>query len=335
MDRLRDYYRQLQASLPANGPGFSAALLQDGETVFELHHGMASVELQVPLSRDSAYYLASESKQFTAACALTMVGDGLIGLDDDVCPYLPELATFEQAFPLRSLLNHSSGIPDYFAYLACQIGRHEADYFNNETILKLIARLTSVEFTTLTEHRYSNSNYVLLAALVERLTGTRLADYARTRLFAPLGIHRLGYDDDRFSIIEHRVFSYESDPARPLKLKQHLGNANTVGDGGVYGSVSELLRWEREWHRQWADDGSLLHAMLQPSPLLDGTVPDYRFGLELIDRAGHDIVFHGGALWGFDTLILRIPQARLSIIHLANCAAAQSHMERIISAALP
>lgn len=334
MEKLRDHFTQLQSSLPPDGPGFSAAVMQDGECVFELHHGMSSLELLVPLSGDSAYYLASESKQFTAACVLSMVREGLIGLDDDVCLHLPELARFGQAFPLRSLLNHSSGIPDYFQFIECQLGRHEADYFNNVTILKLISRLDTVDFVTSTKYGYSNSNYILLATLVERLAGMSIVKYASNTLFEPLGMHRLTFDEDRFSIIAHRVFSYEADPSRPHGYRQNLGNANTVGDGGIYGSTKELLRWEREWHRQWGDEASLLHAMLQPSPLLDATVPPYRFGLELTRSADQDVVFHSGGLWGFNTLILRLPQRRMSIIHLANCERAEPNLELLLAAAL-
>ena len=335
MQALRDYFTQLQSALAPQGPGFSAAVLCDDATLFEVHHGLASLELRVPLTRDSAYYLASESKQFTAACVLALVRAGHIGLDDDVCAHLPQLAQFGQPFPLRSLLNHSSGIPDYFPFLHCQLSRHDADYFNNATILNLIACLDTVECPVLTEHRYSNSNYILLAALVERLAGMPLAQYAQRALFEPAGMHHLCFDADRFAVILHRVTSYEADAARPCGYQQHLGNANTVGDGGVYGSVAELLLWERQWHRQWADPDSLLHAMLAPSPFLDGTVPDYRFGLEMVHRLGHDVVFHSGSLWGFNTLILRLPQRRMSIIHLANCAEAEPKMDQILAAIPP
>lgn len=334
MQELFDDYRRLAALLPPQGPGFSVAVMRDAETVFELHHGLASLELKVPLSRESAYYLASESKQFTAACVMALVREGVIGLDDDVCPHLPELAQFDERFPLRSLLNHSSGIPDYFQFLQCQPGRHEADYFNNDTILRVIACMDTVECPPQTGHRYSNSNYILLAALVERLAGMPLARYARKNLFEPLAIDALAFDDDRFNVIEHRVSSYEADPARPFGYRQHLGNANTVGDGGVYGSTAALLRWEREWHRQWSDGSSLLHAMLQPSALLDGTVPGYRFGLEVTHRSGQDVVFHGGSLWGFATMIVRLPHIRTSIIHLANCDCGAPDLERILAAAL-
>src|SRR3954468_15869029 len=109
---LSPYFLALQSALPADSPGFSAVVVQDCEIVFELHHGLASLELEVPLSARSAYYLASESQQFMAAAVLAQVRAGAIGLDDDVCGRLPELAGFEQPFALRGLLNHSSGIPD-------------------------------------------------------------------------------------------------------------------------------------------------------------------------------------------------------------------------------
>ena len=332
MHALADHYERLAAALPATGPGFSVAVLRDSATVFERHHGMASLELQVPLSGASAYYLASESKQFTAACVLTLVREGRIGLDDDVCPHLPALARFGQPFPLRSLLNHTSGIPDYFQFLQCQLGRHDADYFDNACILRVITRLDTVDCPTGTEYRYSNSNYILLAALVERLGGMSPGRYARRTLFEPLGIRRLGFDEDRFSLIAGRVFSYAADAHRPQGYRQYLGNANTVGDGGVYGSIDDLLVWERDWHRQWRDPSSLLHALLQPSPLADGTVLPYRFGLEIAQDAGRTVVFHQGGLWGFNTLILRLPEERLSLVHLANCDEAAPDQERLLAA---
>ena len=331
---LIEHFQHLQSTLPADGPGFSAVVLDHGDVVFELHHGLASLELGVPLSARSMYYLASESKQFLAAAVLRLVLAGRIALDDDVCAQLPELAGFEQPFALRSLLNHSSGIPDYFQFLQCQPGRHAADYFCNRDILAVIARMDQVAIPTGSGHRYSNSNYILLAALVERLTGQPVAQHVRDTLLRPLGIERMGFDDDRQNVLPHRVFSYEEDAARPYGYQQHLGNANTVGDGGMYASTEELVLWEREWHRQWDRPDSVLRAMLQPSALLDGALPTYRFGLEWVQRDGHDIVFHGGSLWGFNTLLLRLPQRQQSIIFLSNTDRADPDWQQLAAAAL-
>lgn len=334
MEKLYAYFLEMQASLPANGPGFSSIVIQDGHVAFELHHGLGSLELGVPLSGDSAYYLASESKQFTAACIFSLIKAGMIRLDDDVVPYLPELSEFKQAFSLRTLLNHSSGIPDYFQFLHCQPGRHDSDYFNNEIILKIIERMDTVLISSGAEHRYSNSNYILLATLVERLSGKSCAEYAREIFFAPLGIEQMRFDADRFDLIPHRILSYEKDDMRPSGFEQNLGNANTVGDGGIYASTNALLLWERHWHSQWSDPASIVQAMLAPSPLLDGTIPSYRFGLEVCLRHGMEVVFHGGSLWGFGTIIIRIPAIKVSIIQLANCDLASPDFNQLIDRAL-
>lgn len=331
---LSQYFQDLQSSLPADGPGFSALVLDHGEIAFELHHGLASLELGVPLSARSLYYLASESKQFTAAAVMQLVQAGRIALDDDVCAHLPELAGFEQPFSLRSLLNHSSGIADYFQFLQCQPGRHEADYFSNREIMALIARMDQVAMPTGSAQRYSNSNYILLAALVERLAGQAMAHYAKEKLLLPLGMKNSGFDDDRQNVLPHRVSSYEEDAARPCGYKQHLGNANTVGDGGMYASVEELVLWERDWHRQWATPDSVLRAMLAPSPLLDGAVPGYRFGLEWGHCDGEDVVFHSGSLWGFNTMLLRLPQRQQSVILLANTDRVEPDWQQIAAAAI-
>ncbi|WP_282296832.1 serine hydrolase domain-containing protein [Stenotrophomonas sp. PS02289] len=318
MEPLFSHFDARARNFPAQGPGFSAVVLRQDSVVYELHRGVSSVELQVPLNGDTAYYLASESKQFTAACVWTLIRDGMLSLHDDVSKHLPELAAFEQPFTVANLLNHSSGIPDYFKYLHAQLGRHEGDYFSNQHLLRMISCFDELEFVTGTQHRYSNSNYILLATLVERLSGRSMQEFATERLFAPRGIKHIQFDADRFSIIPHRAFSYESDGTRPLGLKQLLGNANTVGDGGAYASTNELIRWERHWHAEWKAPGSLLRDMLQPLPLSDGSIPAYRSGLEIGQHAGHEYVFHGGGLWGFRTLILRIPALELSVIHLAN-----------------
>ena len=318
MKNLVQHFLSLQASLPAQGPGFSALVQRDGVSLLELHHGLACLELGVPLTAHSRYYLASESKQFTAACVLDLVRQGAIGLDDDVAPHLPEVRQFGSAITVRQLLNHTSGIPDYFDYLACQLGRHDSDYFDNALLLRLIARMQDLAAPPGSAHDYSNCNYILLAKLVEVVSGQSLAAQAKQCLFAPLGMHATAFDVDRQAILPQRVRSYTVDPAQAPGYRQHLGNANTVGDGGVYASLHDLALWERDWQRQYGDPSSLVRAQLAPTPGPDGHSWPYRHGLEQIEHGGRAVVFHGGGLWGFRALLLRVPEAGLSVIQLAN-----------------
>ena len=332
MKNLAAHFLALQARLPADGPGFSALVLRHGLPVLELHHGLACLELGAPLTAQSRYYLASESKQFTAACVLDLVRRGAIGLDDDVAPFLPQVRQFEQPITVRQLLNHTSGIPDYFAFLQCQLGRHDSDYFNNTHLLRLIEKMDELACAPGSAHGYSNCNYILLASLVEVLSGQPLAGYAHAHLFAPLGMQATGFDVERQAVMRQRVRSYTPDAALEGGYRQHLGNANTVGDGGVYASLQDLARWERAWHQQYADPGSLVQAMLQETAAPDGQPWSYRFGLEVVRHAGREVGFHGGGLWGFHTLILRLPQAGLSVVQLANADTAEPDQPALLAA---
>lgn len=318
MNRLIEHFQSLAAGVAPAGPGFSAAVIQHGEVLLEAHAGLACLELQVPLGRHSAYYLGSESKPFTAACVMALVQEGRLGLDDDVARWLPQVRQFEAVLPLRSLLNHTSGIPDYFAFLHSQLGRHEADFFDNALLLQLIARMDELAFAPGQRHDYSNSNYILLAELVKGVSGQTLGQFAQQRLFEPLGM-ACRFDEDRFAVLPGRVRSYEPDAHRPCGHAQLLGNASTIGDGGLYASLDDLLRWERSWHARWADPHSLIRLQAQASPLCDGSVISYRFGIEWQQHAGRDLLFHGGGLWGFRALVARVPQLGLSVVHLANC----------------
>lgn len=318
MHTLIEHYQKLSLATGPDEPGFSVVFSSDGVPLLEKHHGLACLELGAQLSGKSAYYLASESKPFTAMCMMHLVSAGAISLDQNVVELLPALAQYETPVLLRHLLNHTSGIPDYLWLLECQLGRHESDYFNNQTALELIRRADTLDFVPGEKFAYSNSNYVLLAALIEQLSGMSAASYAAQTLFHPLGMHNTGFDEDRASIIRNRVRSYDKDETRPFGYQQHLGNANTVGDGGVYSCTDDLQSWQRELHRQWQDKDSLLHMMLLASPLNDGTVISYRFGLELITQDGIDYLYHQGRLWGFTAILLLVPQKKLSLIQLAN-----------------
>ncbi|PHV05469.1 serine hydrolase [Janthinobacterium sp. BJB412] len=318
MHFLSEHFRTVQSKVPASDPGFSALVVRHGEPLFELHHGVACMELGVPLSGRSRYYMGSESKQFTAACILDLVRQGRLSLDEDVRARLPIMHRIDTPVALRNLLNHSSGIPDYLPYLDLQLGRHESNYFDNPLALQLIEKFDELDFAPGSRYDYSNSNYQLLAQLIEVVSGTPLAAYARRLVFEPLAMAATDFDVDRQAVLPDRVRSYSPDPLRPRGYKQHLGNANTVGDGGLYSCTDDLLRLERDWHRRHAEPDSLVRALLQESHDNDGALFSYRYGLECLSHEGMDYVFHSGCLWGFNTLILRVPNAGLSVIQLSN-----------------
>lgn len=305
-------------------PGFSCGIVQDGDLVFSVSCGLENMETQTSLSNKSLYYLASESKQFTAACILHLVYDGLLKLDDDIRDIVEQSKQFNEKIPIQNLLNHTSGIPDYLDYMDYQLNRRSCDYFDNKDALKLIEYFDFQKFKVNEKHAYSNSNYILLMAAVQNITNLTPAQYAKQKIFEPLGMTHTLFDDDRFKIIKNRVHSYylpDIDKKREYKLE--LKNSCTVGDGGVLSNIHDLARWEANIHKNTGLPESVISGLFHTHPLSNGTQNYYANGTEISPPESRvRYSFHGGGFEGFRTLIFRVHDANLSFIYLANNPAA-------------
>ena len=154
----------------SESPGCVCAVNKGGETVFQKGYGMANLELDVPLSPDSVFYIASTSKQFTAASIAMLSLSGKVSLDSSIREYIPEMPDYAENITVKNLLHHTSGIRDYF-WLFTLKGWTEKEYFNNAMAFDLITRQKGVLFPPGERHAYSNSNYVLLAEIRGRLSG--------------------------------------------------------------------------------------------------------------------------------------------------------------------
>jgi len=305
-------------------PGFCCAIVKDGSLVFSINQGLENMESGTPLTNDSLFYLASESKQFTAACVLNLVNDGLITLEHDIRDIVSETKQFKKKISIQNLLNHTSGIPDYLDYIDYQIGRHPSDYFDNKDSLALIRKFDFLEFTVNDKFAYSNSNYILLMAAIQNITGLTPACYAQEKIFTPVGLQSTIYDDDRFKIIKNRAYSYTSDPINKGEYRLELKNSCTVGDGGVLSSIHDLVRWEANIHNNKYLPEPVVSGLFHVTPLNNGSPNYYANGTE-ISPPEHKFSysFHGGGFEGFRTLIFRVHDENLSIIYLSNNPSAQ------------
>ncbi len=319
VDRLTRYFENIRDTIsPHKEPGFCSAIIQNGEIVHSINHGLASIEHQSPLTGDSLFYLASESKQFTAACILHLVRDKKLSLNQDVRDIVIETAHFPAKISIQNLLNHTSGIPDYFQYINSSInlsGGHENDYFDNRHILKVIDNC-NLAFRPNTRHVYSNSNYIVLAEVVKKVSGSQLANYAKKHIFKPLGMTSTLYDNDRGRVIKNRVCSYSSERKT---YRTYLKNSCTVGDGGVLSSINDLAKWEANYHNNSLLPANVVRGLTKRSKLSTGELLSYANGLEISARESTvEYIYHGGAFEGFLTDIIKIPSHKTSIIYLCN-----------------
>lgn len=196
-------------------PGCSVGVIRDGSFIFRKSYGEASLELGAPLTSQSVFYMASVSKQFTAASIVLAAEQGFLSLDDDVRKYIPELPDYGRPITLRQMLHQTSGFRDFLA-LTYLSGRGTSALSSPDSVLKLIARQKGLNNAPGEEFVYSNSNYFLLGVVIKRATGKSLAEFSRANIFQPLGMtHTLFYDDNTV-VVPNRVAAY--DPGKDGKF---------------------------------------------------------------------------------------------------------------------
>ncbi|MGB6744973.1 MAG: serine hydrolase domain-containing protein, partial [Terracidiphilus sp.] len=188
----------------AKSPGCSLGVMRDGKFVYRRSYGAASLELGVPLSPQSVFYVGSVSKQFTAASVVLAAEQGFLSLDDDVRKYIPELPDYGHTITLRQMLHQTSGLRDFFDLLYFS-GLDASEFNSPGEILKLIERQKGLNNAPGDEWVYSNTNYFLLGIVLERATRKTLAEFAAENIFQPLGMTHTRFYDDASVVVPGRV----------------------------------------------------------------------------------------------------------------------------------
>ena len=302
----------------AGAPGCSLGVIRDGDFVYRKAYGSANLELGVPLSPQSVFYMGSVSKQFTAAAVVLAAEQGSLSLDDDVRKYVPELSDYGHVVTLRQMLHHTSGFRDFFTLISLS-GRDVSDFNSPDEILKIVARQRGLNNIPGDEWIYSNTNYFLLGVVVKRATKKSLAEFANQNIFQPLRMLHTRFYADHTVVVPGRVAAYDS-AAHGGFLVDWSTTYDIVGGGGLMSTVDDLLLWDRNFYANRLGKGTLVHELQTPGVLNNGNDISYAMGLDLGNYRGLPIVEHGGALFGYRTELLRFPEQKFTVICLCNIA---------------
>jgi CubicO group peptidase (beta-lactamase class C family) len=297
--------------------GFRGAVLVgiDGKIAFEKAYGLADEEWSARNTATTKFRIASLTKQFTATCILLLQERGKVSVNDPISRYLPDLPEAWQAITVHQLLTHTSGIPNF-------TGDQRIKELNRTgaTPKELVALVANkpLDFKPGTKWAYSNTGYVVLGMIVEKLSGQSYADFLSSNIFAPLGMTNSGYDRAA-DILKERASGYQIQDG-------HIANANFIdmsipfAAGGIYSTVEDMFRW----NEALAQSGKLLSAVsLQqmfsqyPEALYHGQY--YGYGVVISQQKfGKLAYYHGGGVEGFSSVIHRYPKERICIIVLSN-----------------
>lgn len=299
---------QIAASYTKDDAFMSAVLVAEGDTVLlNKGYGRAVLEWDIPNAPDVKFRLGSMTKQFTAALILLLVQDGKLNVADPVSKYLPDAPKTWEKITVRSLLSHTSGIPNF-----TNDAGFRAWSMNPRTPAEELAffKDKQLEFEPGTKFAYSNSNYEVLGVIVEKVSGKRYVDLLRERILDPLGMHDTGLDADGL-VLPKRAEGYMHGP-KGLEVAVSESMSVPWAAGGMYSTTADLLTWERGLFGGKVLSAALLKEMI--TPVRDG----YGYGLEIRPEAGTTVVSHAGAIEGFNTEIAYIPDKRITVVALSN-----------------
>ena len=300
----------------ADSPGCSVGVRQNGAAVFERGYGMANLELGVPITPASVFHVASISKQFTAMSILLLVQAGKLSLDDEVRKHVPEWANRENPVTIRHLLTHTSGLRDVFLLRELAPPR-PGDQKMMAELVDILARQRGLNFSPGSEFQYSNSGYVLLASLVQRLSGQSLRMFAEANIFKPLGMAHTHVHDDPGMIVPDRAYGYHRGDAG-VQVIPHADLGRLIGTTGLHTTTGDLLVWLENLSAPRVGDPALVAAMQTPTELTGGARSPYGFGLEVGEHRGLRTISHGGGDPGFAAYVIGYPDRRLGVAVLCN-----------------
>lgn len=294
-------------------PGAVVLVAKGEQTLLQKAYGLGDLEREVSLTVDSVFDIGSTSKQFTAASVLLLEADGKLALTDAITKHVPELPAFCTGITLRHLLLHTSGLPDYIDLLSKD---HDlVDRTTGEEAIEALGKVKKLAFPVGSKWAYSNSNYLLLAEVVARISGTSWAEFAAERIFTPLGMTRTHVHEDCTALVPGRAFSYARHKGG---WKWDFSNWEQVGDGAVFTTAIDLLRWARNFETFAVGGEALRTATSGPGKLDDGTAIDYGMGLVFATVKNQPTVSHSGAWASYRAELLRIPGRGLVVIVLCN-----------------
>lgn len=309
-DRVDDY---VQAQMrEAHIPGLSLAVIRQGKIVKIKGYGLANVELKVPATPETMYRVASLTKPFTATAIMLLVHDGKIDLDERVRRYYDKLPDAWKEITVRQLLNHTSGIKDYLNDLhsSTQNGATE------EEIISALGGLP-LNFKPGARFHYSNSGYLLLDLILQKITGTDYEAYLTERVFRPLGMKNTRRNRPQ-AIIPDRAGGYSYIKGQIYNSDYLEPTLYTNADAGLIANVRDLARWDMALNTDHLLTEAERKQMWTRATLKDGAAAPYGLGWSIEEINGHRVVFHTGRLVGATSVIDRYPDDRLTVIILTN-----------------
>lgn len=301
-------------------PGLALGIYVRGKIVRVQGYGLANVELGVPVKPATIFQSGSVGKQFTSAAIMMLVEEGKIALDDSLPKYFPDAPATWRGITVRELLSHTSGLSDYTSDSLTGPGgpfNYRLDYTEAQFV-KVIETLP-IEFAPGEKWAYRNTNYLLLGAIIRKVTGEFYGDFLQERIFRPLGMTSTRIISEA-DIVPNRAAGYEMVDGRLRNQEWVAPSWNTTADGALYFNVLDLAKWDAALYGERILHKTSFDQMWTVAKLRDGTPNEHHYGfawgIDSVNR--HRVIEHSGSWQGFETHIARYVDDGVTVVVLMN-----------------
>ena len=311
----------------ATAPGAAVLVIRNGKPVFRRGYGVTDLRTLHRIDAQTNFRLASFTKQFTAMCIMLLAHDGKLRYDDHLPDIFPEFPQYGRSITVRNLLNHTGGLPDYEDLWTAQhpgTPEEQIPQIHDAQVLKILEQQSAGKFPAGSRWEYSNSGYVVLGLIVQKVSGEPFGEFLHERIFVPLKMnHTVAYEKGK-NEVRRRAYGHTKEKDGWRETDQSPTSA-TLGDGGIYTSLDDLLEWDAALRAHTLlSEAEMQPALIPVQPTAgpatneDGKAVSYGFGWFLDPYRGHKRMYHDGDTIGFRTTIQRFTDDKLTIIVLAN-----------------
>lgn len=299
-----------------DSPGMVIGVVQNGKMMYSKGYGLANLEHTIPNTPKTAFNIASNSKQFTAAAIILLKIQGKLDFNNTVKDILPDFPDYFKDITIKHLLHHTSGLRD-FSQITYLSGLRPNDYYDDEDIYTWIKNQKSLNFIPGEEFLYSNSNYWLLGQIVKKVSGSSLAEFTKKEIFNPLKMEATSFIDNNSTIIKNKASGYYHSRRRGA-FRAIVSTLEHTGNGGVYSTVNDLKKWTDAFYNKTILDANFWKLMTTRGTLNNGKQIEYACALEISKHKGLEIIKHGGRAPGYLSDIISFPKENFTVIVLTN-----------------
>lgn len=299
----------------ADAPGGVITIGKDKNIFFNKATGMANLEFEISNTTETIFEAGSVSKQFTSTAILFLIAENKLSLEDDIRKYIPEIPDYGSPIKVKHLLIHTSGLKDWGSIFGITGWPRGTRAYSQNDARAMIFRQKTLNFMPGEEYSYSNSNFTLLATLVERITNTSLSEFTKQKIFIPAEMTHTQWRDNYTTIVKNRAVGYEK---KKDTYYQDMPFENTYGHGALLTTTADMQKWLSYWNDN--KFGKQLSTLRTTQGVLNnGTVIAYALGGVSVKKFnGLTEISHSGQTAGYRGWMAYYPGKNITVTCLSN-----------------